>query len=294
MEFYSAYHTDIGIKKETNQDSLLLMQCTSPQGDDIVFAVICDGVGGLKMGEQASAEVVKAFHDWFEHQISDLYQQEVSVTALFNDWEQLVQSLHEALKEISESAGFQSGTTVEALLLLKGKYYICHVGDCRTYLLSDTLTQLTVDHTIVQREITEGKLTPEQAQKDPRQSLLLQCVGAGKGVHPDYLYGELEPRQTFLICCDGFRRKVTEAEIKKICKYARKEKVLQSSLVKVTQLCKSRRETDNITSILISVSEEPGKIASLLHKLGRTTEKKKFIMTKDVLLEHSSSSDPTL
>ena len=93
MKFCSAYYSDIG-KKETNQDSLLLMQRRQPQGDEIVFAVICDGVGGLKMGERASAEVVTAFRDWFNNQIEGLYQQEIPMTALFNDWDKLIQTLH--------------------------------------------------------------------------------------------------------------------------------------------------------------------------------------------------------
>lgn len=123
MKFCSAYYSDVG-KKETNQDSLLLMQRRQPQGDEIVFAVICDGVGGLKMGEQASAEVVTAFHDWFNNQIEGLYQQEIPMTALFNDWDKLIQELHGLLKEHSENAGFRSGTTVEAVLLMKNQYYI--------------------------------------------------------------------------------------------------------------------------------------------------------------------------
>ena len=55
MKFCSAYYSDTG-KKETNQDSLLFIQSCQPQGDEIVLAVICDGVGGLKRGERASAE----------------------------------------------------------------------------------------------------------------------------------------------------------------------------------------------------------------------------------------------
>ena len=250
MKFCSAYYSDVG-KKETNQDSLLLMQRRQPQGDEIVFAVICDGVGGLKMGEQASAEVVTAFHDWFTNQIEGLYQQEIPMTALFNDWDKLIQELHGLLKEHSENAGFRSGTTVEAVLLMKNQYYICHIGDCRTYVISDTIDQLTTDHTVVQREITEGKLTPQQAAKDPRQSLLLQCVGAGNAVKPDYLYGDIKPHQVFLLCCDGFRRRITGSEIKEICKYSTKEKKLHDALEEVIRLCKKRKETDNITGILI-------------------------------------------
>lgn len=165
------------------------------------------------------------------------------------------------------------------------------VGDCRTYIISDTLTQLTTDHTIVQRELTEGKLTPEQARKDSRQSLLLQCVGAGKDVKPDYLSGEVLPHRTFLICCDGFRRKVTEAEIKKSCRYSSKEKKLHEALEETAQLCMKRKETDNITGILISAVGEKKGLFPLWKKATQTAGKK---VIKDILLEHSTPADKIL
>ena len=65
MKYCAAYYSDIGIQKETNQDSLLLVQRGQTQDDEAVLAVICDGVGGLKMGERSSAAVVTAFRDWF-------------------------------------------------------------------------------------------------------------------------------------------------------------------------------------------------------------------------------------
>lgn len=60
MKYCAAYYSDIGIQKETNQDSLLLVQRGQTQDDEAVLAVICDGVGGLKMGERSSAAVVTA------------------------------------------------------------------------------------------------------------------------------------------------------------------------------------------------------------------------------------------
>lgn len=147
MKYCAAYYSDIGIQKETNQDSLLLVQRGQTQDDEAVLAVICDGVGGLKMGERSSAAVVTAFRDWFDERVEELYEQEEPETELFDDWDNLIQSLHIRLKDNSEKAGFRSGTTVEAVLFMKGRYYICHVGDCRTYIISDTLTQLTTDHT---------------------------------------------------------------------------------------------------------------------------------------------------
>ena len=48
MKYCAAYYSDIGIQKETNQDSLLLVQRGQTQDDEAVLAVICDGVGGVR------------------------------------------------------------------------------------------------------------------------------------------------------------------------------------------------------------------------------------------------------
>lgn len=124
MKYCAAYYSDIGIQKETNQDSLLLVQRGQTQDDEAVLAVICDGVGGLKMGERSSAAVVTAFRDWFDERVEELYEQEEPETELFDDWDNLIQSLHIRLKDNSEKAGFRSGTTVEAVLFMKGRYYM--------------------------------------------------------------------------------------------------------------------------------------------------------------------------
>ena len=269
----------------TYSSHLINMKNFLRYGDENTLILIDEfgGFSGITTTEDLVEEIVGDLHDE--------YEQEEPETELFDDWDNLIQSLHIRLKDNSEKAGFRSGTTVEAVLFMKGRYYICHVGDCRTYIISDTLTQLTTDHTIVQRELTEGKLTPEQARKDSRQSLLLQCVGAGKDVKPDYLSGEVLPHRTFLICCDGFRRKVTEAEIKKSCRYSSKEKKKQKTLEETAQLCMKRKETDNITGILISAVGEIIGLFPLWKKATQTAGKK---VIKDILLEHSTPADKIL
>ena len=85
MKYCAAYYSDIGIQKETNQDSLLLVQRGQTQDDEAVLAVICDGVGGLKMGERSSAAVVTAFRDWFVERVEELYEQYQQCHANFRD-----------------------------------------------------------------------------------------------------------------------------------------------------------------------------------------------------------------
>jgi len=118
MKYCAAYYSDIGIQKETNQE-FVSFWCNEVRLRTMksVLAVICDGVGGLKMGERSSAAVVTAFRDWFYERVLKLYVQETPETELFDDWDNLIQSLHIRLKDNSEKAGFRSGTTVEAVLL---------------------------------------------------------------------------------------------------------------------------------------------------------------------------------
>ena len=49
MNFLSSAHTDVGIKKKTNQDSVLLKEADTEYGP-VLLAVICDGMGGLAKG----------------------------------------------------------------------------------------------------------------------------------------------------------------------------------------------------------------------------------------------------
>ena len=144
--------------------------------------------------------------------------------------DKLIQELHGLLKEHSGKCRLSQRDNGGSCASYEESVLHLPYWRLQNICLSDTIDQLTTDHTVVQREITEGRLTPQQAAKDPRQSLLLQCVGAGKAVKPDYLYGDIKPHQVFLLCCDGFRRRITGSEIKEICKYSTKEKKLHDAL----------------------------------------------------------------
>lgn len=60
MNFLTIVHTDVGIRRKTNQDSILLETADTDYGQ-VLLGVICDGMGGLAKGEVASAILIKAF-----------------------------------------------------------------------------------------------------------------------------------------------------------------------------------------------------------------------------------------
>ena len=71
MGFLSVLHSDVGIKKNTNQDSVLIKVASTDYGE-VMLAVVCDGMGGLAKGEVASAALIKAFSDWFEQEFPEI------------------------------------------------------------------------------------------------------------------------------------------------------------------------------------------------------------------------------
>ena len=75
MEFLSVLHSDVGIRKKTNQDSVLIKEAMTDYGR-IMLAVICDGMGGLAKGEIASASLIRAFLSWFEKDFPEILYNE--------------------------------------------------------------------------------------------------------------------------------------------------------------------------------------------------------------------------
>ena len=71
MNYLTAVHTDVGIRKKTNQDSALVMEATTDKGN-VLLTVVCDGMGGLAKGEVASAAVIDSFSKWFENDLTKL------------------------------------------------------------------------------------------------------------------------------------------------------------------------------------------------------------------------------
>jgi PPM family protein phosphatase len=254
LRFQVAYHTDIGIRKKTNQDGLLLKTAVTPKGKVGLFAV-CDGMGGLADGELASATVVRGMAEWFDEELPAILQSETWLADFQSSLNASIIALNEKLYRHGELKEAQLGTTITALLVIFSKSYILQIGDSRAYHISGTgATQLTKDQTLVAREVERGNLTEEQAKKDPRRNILLQCVGATKDLDVVISSGEAEAG-TYLLCTDGFYHKVSEQEIQQKLQPERfaSEAQMTKTLTELIELAKSRQEIDNISAILVKV-----------------------------------------
>ena len=252
MNFIVSAVTDIGRTKQTNQDSYAVRVYNTNQGK-VVLAVLCDGMGGLSKGEVASASMVKAFCKWADNRLPLLCQGGIADEAIREDWVGLAADYNEKIKAYAASCGTNMGTTVTAMVLTGRRYYIINVGDTRAYEIAESVKVLTRDQTLVAREVELGNLTPEEAEQDSRRSILLQCIGASDVVCPDLFFGETRQNAVYMLCSDGFRHEITEAELHQ---YLNPNVMVESDGMKrnmeaLIELNKQRQERDNITVVSI-------------------------------------------
>lgn len=251
MRFIATADTDIGISKDTNQDSVLIKHARV-EGEEVLLAVVCDGMGGLAKGELASATVIRTFSKWFDEELP--YELEnVDMQVIGAKWSLLLKELNARILEYSKNNGIEGvGTTFSGILFVGDRYVIGHVGDTRIYHIGASLTQLTTDQTFVAREISRGTMTAEQAKTDKRRNLLLQCIGASKVVEPQIICGNTE-KGAYMLCSDGFRHEITEQEIYESLNpinLMNKDAMHNNAKYLIEQV-KSREEKDNITVLLV-------------------------------------------
>jgi len=253
MEILTATHTDIGIKKETNQDSLCLKIAETSIGK-VTMAIICDGMGGLSKGEVASASVIEAFSDWFDNELPTMLNANDNKEIEYR-WERIIKEQNQRISEYGNHLRIQLGTTLTVLLLINTTYIIGHVGDSRAYMIDEKLHVVTKDQTLVAREVERGNMTLEQAKVDPRKNVLLQCIGASKIVEPVFIQGKTKLGCVWMLCSDGFRHQITSDEIYDAFKPSilTNEIIMSKKANELVEINKYRGETDNITVLLIKL-----------------------------------------
>lgn len=255
MEIYTAYATDEGNVKPVNQDALLIKSAQA--GDKkILLLGICDGMGGLSMGERASAHVIYRLAEWFEKGLPELLEAENQAEMLREQWVELLETANVRLAEFGAARGIHLGTTCTAMLLIGDTYHIIHVGDSRVYEITEELRQLTSDQTVLAREIAMGRVKPELAEEDARGSVLLQCVGASKEIAPQFITGTVRENAVYMLCSDGFRHKISPRELLEgfAPEEMTEERKIERQCKYFVELNKARNERDNITVIAAKVS----------------------------------------
>lgn len=234
----------------TNQDSILIKHATY-DNNEVLMAIVCDGMGGLSRGEIASAAVIREFEKWFMKELP-FELKRIDMNVIGYKWSLLLRSLNISIQEYGQKFSERLGTTFTGTLFINNQFVVVHVGDTRLYHIDTSLKQMTNDHTYVAREVLKGTLTPEQANVNKHRNMLLQCIGASKTVEPQIICGEVK-QGVYMLCSDGFRHKVTEEELIDLLapKRLKNKWTMIKNSKRLIKLIKQRGEKDNISVVVI-------------------------------------------
>lgn len=243
--------TDIGIKKSVNQDSLAFRTMNTFLGE-VVFAIVCDGMGGLQEGEVASATVTTAFLDWFDDELPLLLESGINDRYIKTIWEQKLTTLNQVLVQYGNQSNMKIGTTMNLFLGIGKVAYVMNIGDTRLYEIGKELNQMTIDHTFVNRELEAGRLTQEEVQNHPKKHVLTSCVGVNDKLDCDFYKLDFLEDHLYLICSDGFRNNLTAEMLLETVNDGShiSNSNLGHKLTSLTEWVKNSGEKDNISSIL--------------------------------------------
>ncbi len=241
--------SDVGKKRAVNQDRCFI----SEYSDSAALCVVCDGMGGVHGGAEASATAIDAFSSHiqtFIEQCPAPNKADVSQAL-----EHAVSAANDAVKARADEdetlAGM--GTTLVCALILDRTVYAANVGDSRMYLITEHgIKQITRDHSYVQYLVDAGSLTPDEARHAPNKNIITRAVGTEESVEADIFEMTLSPDADTpvygLLCSDGLSNQLSDDEIAHLVMEGGDE--LEATVCKLIDRANDSGGPDNITAVL--------------------------------------------
>lgn len=233
--------TDIGLKRETNQDAFIIENV----GESLYLFTVCDGMGGAKGGSEASSLCADTFVKYVKGNLDETKK------------EQYIPTLEKALCAANEavfgkanlSKEFEGmGTTLVSALFDGQKYYLIWVGDSRIYGICETeIVQLSHDHSFVQSLIDSGNISPQEAKNHPNRNIITKAVGIDREIEADVCEIDSENLKGILLCSDGLCGYVSERDI---AETVRTTKEAEACCDKLVKLANDAGGTDNVTVVI--------------------------------------------
>lgn len=238
--------THTGQKRRNNQDAFRMEKL-----DDKRLLMVCDGMGGEQGGEQASELAIEAAAAMLRRDFKKTTD-ESSVRRMLECAGAAANSVvFDAAQADSALAGM--GTTLVGAVVLPDCAHFIHAGDSRAYLLrDDVLTQLTVDHTVVQMLIDRGEISQDDAKHHPQRHYITRAVGVVSQISYDIFSIDLLPNDTILLCSDGLYNYMSHEDICALTAIAVKRK----SVAPLIDRANENGGGDNITAVLCCVARE--------------------------------------
>jgi serine/threonine protein phosphatase PrpC len=202
MRFECASRTHVGLKREINEDSILVET-------DRGLWVVADGMGGHEAGEIASAMVVDALR---------CLPASADIDEVADEAVRTLKDVNRQLLDLAGDGGRTRsktiGTTVVGLVVGDGKFRCFWTGDSRAYLLrGGELARVSHDHSLVQTLIDAGMLNEDEAESHENANLITRAIGVAEDVEVEVVTGEVREGDCFLLASDGLTRVVRDPEL---------------------------------------------------------------------------------
>lgn len=231
-----------------NEDNGKILQLEDNKG---VLLIVCDGMGGMKAGEVASALAVATVEEWFAAEC-------LTPEAMANPQDYLKKAIVGAdvnIKNYSRSHPETEGmgSTVVLAWLIGEKAYVAWCGDSRAYRYNPQLglERLSHDHSLVQSWVDAGQITEDQAFDHPQSNIIIRSLGDPKAVAaPDAAEYELYNNDVLLLCSDGLCGTLRDCEIERIISENRE---LSQCCEQLWQADKAAGWSDNVTTAMAQV-----------------------------------------
>jgi protein phosphatase len=267
LEVHHGAATDVGLVRQVNEDSHL----SAPP-----VWVVADGMGGHDGGDVASRIVVEEFAGLSESRYDPHRAAEVVSATLARCQERI--AAYSADQRAGGQQHFHSGTTAVVAVLVEAshgpQWLLANLGDSRAYRFFDgTLSQVSVDHSVVQELVDAGSITAEDAASHPDRNVVTRALGGASSVEPDFFHLTVPAGMRLLLCSDGVSGMLEQEQMASILDATPDPRDAAERLV-LAAVAEGGR--DNATAIVIDVvgwqDENPydseQQRASLEQKLG--------------------------
>jgi PPM family protein phosphatase len=238
MRYESWCQTDVGVKRESNQDSYLLRP-------DLGLYVVADGMGGHKGGEVASAIAVDT--------IGEVIRKARNGGGGFDPRQALTNAYRESSFQIYQKGQVEKGlrgmaTTMISILLHDDVCYIGNVGDSRAYLFSAPgVWQFSEDHSLFNENLKAGLVREEDRNNFEGKNIITRSVGFESESQCDIFEYKLRPGEALLLCSDGLSNMVSDPDLAGILFSSQPQEVVQ----RLIDEAKRNGGDDNITVLVL-------------------------------------------
>lgn len=234
--------SDIGKVRSSNQDSYDFDMLTS----NACFALVCDGMGGENGGSIASNIACEFIGDKIRAGFRSKLEENSIKNLMVSTIEAANTRVYKTAQQDTLLEGM--GTTVVLAIYTNNILHIAHAGDSRLYIIRDGMAQqITVDHSVTQALVEQGKINQEEARTHPNRNYITRAVGVESKIDIEYTNAMVDEGSKILLCSDGLTNFCSDEKIAEIIS----EYDTDTACSKLIEYANLAGGYDNITAVII-------------------------------------------